>query len=65
MAKLSSKKTEKFFVSEEKKSGSIDSRSRSYQTFFLWKRIIFPFFATKLGHFIADAFFPYASNSQA
>jgi hypothetical protein len=31
--------------------------SRSYQTFFLRKHIIFPFFAVKLGHFIVNTFF--------
>ena len=30
---------------------------QSYQTFFLCKQRIFPFFADKLGHFIANAFF--------
>ena len=34
-------------------------------SFFLRKRRIFPFFAVKLGHFIADAFFPYVTNTQA
>ena len=34
-----------------------DSRRQSYQTFFLWKRRIFPFFATKLGCFTVNTFF--------
>ena len=40
-------------------------RSRSYQTFFLRKRRIFSFFATKLGHCTVHTFFSYATNSQA
>ena len=41
------------------------SRSQSYQTFFLRKRRIFSVVPDKLGHFIADAFFPYVTNTQA
>ena len=40
-------------------------RSRSYQTFFLCKRRIFWFFDNKLGHFLADAFFPCVTSTQA
>ena len=39
--------------------------SQSYQTFFLQKRRIFPFFATKLGRCLIHTFFPFATNSQA
>ena len=35
----------------------IESRSQSYQTYFLRKRRIFPFFATKLGHRRVHTFF--------
>ena len=41
------------------------TRSRFYQALFLRKQRIFPVFADKLGHFIADAFFPYVTNTQA
>ena len=39
--------------------------SRSYQTLFLRKRRIFPVYTDKLGRFIADAFFPYVTNTKA
>ena len=38
---------------------------QSYQTFFLHKQRIFPFFATKLGCCTVHTFFSYATNSQA
>ena len=43
----------------------IQSRNGSYQALFLRKQRIFPVFADKLGHFKADAFFPYVTNTQA
>ena len=42
-----------------------DPWSQSYQTLFLRKQIIFPFFATKLGRCTVHTFFSYATNSQA
>ena len=41
------------------------TRSRSYQTFSLRKRIIFLFFAVKLGHFIVNTSFSHVTNTQA
>ncbi len=43
----------------------VDSRSQSYQTFFLRKAKIFPFFAIKLACFIAKALISYVTNTQA
>jgi len=48
-------KTEKIFVSEEKKFGRIDSRSQSYQTFFFANKEFLPFFVAKL---------PFALNTE-
>ena len=41
------------------------SGSQSYQTVFLCKERIFPFFATKLGQCTAHTFFSSTTNSQA